>query len=447
MADDKKALIVGFTQRTSFSLAKILLELGYSLAISDVVRNTEKEALLKELTLIGKVENYLGEQSIDLLDRFQPDLILPSPGVPLTIPLLMEAKRRGLPVIGDIELFYRFFPNHTYIAITGTDGKTTTTALVYEILRQEKKALIGGNIGRPIFDLYHRMEPETLIVLEISSFQLEAISSFHPHIAAVLNIAQDHLDRYPSMEHYLLAKKNIFKNMTFENTAVLNLDSPYYSQIRKGVSASQKTFSRQNPHADIIYNGRAIYYRGKEFIPKEDIGMVGIHNIENVMAAVLIADLVGIHSETIKRVVAEFKGLPHRLELVREIDGVRIYNDSKATTANSLEKALQSFEEPIILIAGGRDKGLDFRPLKNLVAQRVRKLVLIGEAAGKIKKQFQREDAYLAHDMPDAVNYAISQAQSGEVVMLSPGCASFDMFENYEQRGEVFKELVRAYRK
>jgi UDP-N-acetylmuramoylalanine--D-glutamate ligase len=441
---DKNIMVVGFTKRTSYSAAKILLELGNTVLVSDTVHDPEKESLFTELSSIGRTVGLLGRQDAGILDEYAIDLILPSPGVPLSIPLIAEARRRGIEVIGDIELFFRYFPKNTYIAITGTDGKTTTTTLLHEIIKREKPALVGGNIGTAIFDLYHDMSADTTVTLELSSFQLEEIKDFRPRVSAVLNLAADHLDRYDSIEQYLLAKKNIFNNQTPDDIAVLNLDSPYYGAFAKGIAPRIVTFSRVNPKADCYFDGIDVYYNGGKFIGRGGIALQGIHNVENAMAAILMAKAAGISDDGIRAALGEFEGLPHRLEFVRELDGVKYYNDSKSTTVNSLEKALLSFDVPVVLIAGGKDKGLDFTLVRDLAHQKLKTLVLIGEAADKIDGEIKFPNTRRAKEMDDAVRIARDSAAPGEVVLLSPGCASFDMFKNYNERGEVFKSIVRA---
>ncbi len=440
----KKILILGFTKRTSFSAARILLEMGNEIAISDSQNDDEKLSLLNELQKLGPVEGYLGTQSIELLDLTQPDLILISPGVPMSIPVVREAKNRGIPVVGDIEFFYRLIPDITYVGITGTDGKTTTTTLVYEIVKQERKALIGGNVGVPIFEHYHAVDRDSILVLELSSFQLEAVRDFHPRVAAVLNIAEDHLDRYDSMGSYLSAKKNIFKNQGSNDYAVLNLDSPYFERLKAGIRSKILTFSSQSDKADCYFKDGTVYYKGGEYLKRDSIPLKGVHNIENAMAAILIAGTLSISDDAIKKTLSSFEGLEHRLEFVKEINGAEYYNDSKSTTVNSLNKALQSFERPIILIAGGRDKGLDFKPLQNLVKSKLKKLILIGEAAGKLKNELDFQPFFMANDLKDAVQNAYSSSVEGDIILLSPGCSSFDMFNNYEERGRKFKEIVNG---
>ncbi len=436
------SLLIGFTKRTSYSMAKALLRKGLKLIISDTVSDPEKKSLISELKNIGPVIDFLGRQSADILDDYQISLILPSPGVPLSIPLIKEARKRQIKVIGDIELFYEYLPLNRYIGITGTDGKTTTTTLVYKMIGKEQNAFLGGNIGIPVFDHFDKAEKDSIFVLELSSFQLETIKTFRPFIAACLNIAEDHLDRYRTIRSYAEAKKNIFLNQFAEDLSILNLDSHYFSFLKKGLKSRSLTFSFNNEKADIFMKDSVIYLKNKPFIERKDIRLKGDHNIENVMAAILISKSCGVSDEAIRATLDSFSGLEHRLEFVRTVKGVDYYNDSKSTTVNALEKALLSFESPIVLIAGGRDKGLSFKKIRRLAHKKLKKLVLIGEASGKIKKELSFPDSYNAEDLSSAVRYAREHTSKGDVVILSPGCASYDMFKNFEERGKKFKEQV-----
>lgn len=435
-------LILGFTKRTSYSAALALLKRKARLIISDTVDNAEKRSLLEQLSYRGEVIPALGEQGTDLLDRYPVDMVLPSPGVPLDIPVIQAAMQRGIEVMGDIELFYRLHPELTYVAITGTDGKTTTTTLTHAIMRSERDARVGGNIGTPIFDLEEELSQDTVIVLELSSFQLEEIRDFHPRIAAFLNIAEDHLDRYPDMAAYLAAKKRIFRNMDRADTAIINLDSSSYPDMVRDVEACLQVFSRQDYRADAYFDGQTIFHYQRPLLETSDIKLIGVHNMENIMAAVLMARSLGISEKSIQKTLAVFQGLPHRLEFVGNIRGVEYYNDSKSTTVNSLQKALESFQQPVHLIAGGRDKGLDFSSLKDLVQEKLKNLILIGEAADKIDQALSFHPAQRARSMQHAVELARELADPGDVVLLSPGCASFDMYKNYEERGDDFRRQV-----
>ena len=414
---------------------------GASIVVNDNKIDSGKTKLVKELETYGPVESVLGSQDPSLLDDYTIDIVIPSPGVPLTIPLIKEARKRGLEIIGDIELFYRYHPGSRYVGITGTDGKTTTTTLVYNIIKKEKHALLGGNVGIPVFDYDGEAGDDSILVLELSSFQLETIDTFRPDIAAVLNLAEDHLDRYGSMESYLESKKRIFSNQIENDTAILNLDSPYCSEFSRGIKPGIQYFSSKKK-ADIYLNEDTIFYKDEKYIDRKNILLKGAHNAENAMAAILISKALGISDESIKTVLSEFSGLPHRLELVRKLNGVEYYNDSKATTVNSLEKALLSFERPVILIAGGRDKGLDFTRIKGLASKKLKELIVIGEAAEKIKNELGFPLTSKSISLKDAVTYAQSRAAEGDIILLSPGCASFDMFKDYEERGDVFREIV-----
>lgn len=437
-------LLIGFTKRTSFSMAGALLSRGEKIIICDLVTDPEKKALISELAAAGPgmVVDLLGRQTPDILDEYGVSMVLPSPGVPISIPLVAEARKRKIPVIGDIELFYTYNDQSRYIGITGTDGKTTTTNLVYEMVKKDHTAFIGGNVGIPVFEYYGKAGPDSIIVLELSSFQLETVETFRPAAAACLNIAQDHLDRYGSMNSYIDAKKNIFSNQTKDDIAVLNLDSPYFNHLKKGLKSRISTFSVHNSRADIYLKGGVIYFKGAPYIGREDIKLKGVHNVENAMAAILVSDFAGAGDNAIRETLKSFSGLEHRLEFVKKINGVEYYNDAKSTTANSLEKALLSFDSPVVLIAGGRDKGLSFRNLRRLAHKKIKKLILIGEASEKLEKELSFPGSFRAESLDAAVKYASEAASGGDVVILSPGCASFDMFRNYEERGKKFKELV-----
>ncbi|URA09103.1 UDP-N-acetylmuramoyl-L-alanine--D-glutamate ligase [Thermospira aquatica] len=434
-------LLIGWTRRTSFETAKVLLAREAEVYVSDTVDNEEKQALLRELNH-PRLFSLLGRQSKDILDEVQPDVVMPSPGVPLTIPLIEEAKKRGIPVFGDIELFYRFHPEVYYYAITGTDGKTTTTTLSHALISAYKPALVGGNIGTAIFEHEAAVASVKEMVLELSSFQLEEIVNFRPRIAAFLNLAEDHLDRYPDLDAYFEAKKRIFLNQTPDDVAIVNADSPYFEQVTAGVKSRILTFSRKS-RADMMFYDGGIYYGEKLLVKQEELKLKGVHNIENVMAASLVALMAGVPMEVIQNTLREFRGLEHRLELVGSYNGVEVYNDSKATTVNALEKALESFDVPVILIAGGLDKGLDFTLVKGLVYKKVKTVILLGQAAEKIDSAWQFPHTTKVPSLEVAVETAFSHAKPGEVILFSPGCASFDMFKNYEERGRAFKAFVQ----
>ncbi|HUO60792.1 MAG TPA: UDP-N-acetylmuramoyl-L-alanine--D-glutamate ligase [Candidatus Acidoferrales bacterium] len=378
------------------------------------------------------------------------DLIVVSPGVPFDVPQLQQARRFGIPVLGEIELASRFLTG-TIIAITGSNGKTTTTTLAGEVIASGgSKTLVGGNIGTPAITFVDQSSPDTWVVLEISSFQLETVETFRPHIAAILNITPDHLDRHGSMENYIAAKARIFENQTTEDFAVLNADDELTAKLASGLKAQVLWFSRKHEveRGAFVRNGEIIFRDAKgeqAIMPASDTSLKGAHNLENVLAAVVIGMVAGVEPAKIHRAVREFKAVEHRLEYVATIRGVEYYNDSKATNVDATIKALESFPGGIHLILGGKDKGSDYRVLNDLLRQRVRRVYTIGAAAEKIQSQIGDVVPLTSAGTLDiAVRKATEQAQPGDIVLLAPACASFDQFNSYEERGRVFKDMVQV---
>ncbi len=377
------------------------------------------------------------------------DLIVVSPGVPVDAPPLVQARAMGEAVIGEIELAARFLPGRI-VAITGSNGKTTTTALTGEILTAGGlPTLVGGNIGTPAISLAERARPETVIVLEVSSFQLETIQTFRPRVAIVLNVTPDHLDRHGTLEAYVDAKARIFENQQSEDFAVLNEDDPTCVAMAERTRAQVFWFSRQKEvkQGAWVRDGNILLRDGsgqREIMQVSEVPLKGAHNLENVLAAVCAAALMGCAPEKIRQAVREFKAVEHRLEFVATIRGVDYYNDSKATNVDATIKALESFPANIHLILGGKDKGSDYTVLNNLLRQRVKRVYTIGAAAAKIESQVKGVEVVHAETLENAIRKANAVAQPGDVVLLAPACASFDQFKNYEQRGQVFKEIVRG---
>src|SRR5438477_5977954 len=377
------------------------------------------------------------------------DLIVVSPGVPVDAPPLVQARSLGETVIGEVELAAQFLPG-PIVAITGSNGKTTTTTLTGEILTAAGfPALVGGNIGTPAISLAERAKPGTLIVLEISSFQLETIQSFRPKVAVVLNVTPDHLDRHRTFEIYAAAKTRIFENQQSEDCAVLNADDPTCVAMSKKTRAQVYWFSRQNEveRGAWVRDGNIVFRDGsgqREIMQVSEIPLKGAHNLENVLAAVCGSVLMGCAAEKIRQAVHGFKAVEHRLEFVASIGGVDYYNDSKATNVDATIKALESFPANIHLILGGKDKGSDYTVLNDLLRQRVKRVYTIGAAAEKIESQV-KDAAEIVHaeSLDNVVQRASANAQPGDVVLLAPACASFDQFRNYEHRGKVFKDLVQ----
>jgi len=387
------------------------------------------------------------------------DLIVVSPGVPVDAPLLVQARSLGEAVIGEIELAAQFLPG-PIVAITGSNGKTTTTTLTGEILAAGGlPTLVGGNIGTPAISLAELAKRETVIVLEVSSFQLETIQTFRPKVAVVLNVTPDHLDRHRTLAAYVDAKARMFENQRGEDFAVLNEDDPICVTMATRTRAQVFWFSRKKEvkQGAWLRDGNILFRDGtglqreaqREIMLVSEIPLKGAHNLENVLAAVCAGALMGCEPEKIRQAVRDFKAVEHRLEFVATIRGVDYYNDSKATNVDATIKALESFPANIHLILGGKDKGSDYSVLNDLLRQRVKRVYTIGAAAEKIDSQIVSSknggvEVVHAETLENALRKANAVAVPGDVVLLAPACASFDQFKNYEQRGQVFKEIVRG---
>lgn len=367
------------------------------------------------------------------------DLGVLSPGIDPSVPLVRQLHAEQVPVIGEIELAARFC-DKPIVAITGTNGKSTTTELVAAVLEAGgKRTEACGNIGKPFSDVVRNSENLDVITLEVSSFQLETIETFRPRIALFLNFAPDHLDRYRSMEEYRRAKLRIFENQGPEDYAVVNadLDLP-------PLAARRITIHAYGKDADYTFRDGWLCRGDEKIVRQSDTSLTGPHNAENQLAALAVGDLYGIERATVLGVLAGYKALPHRCERVRELDGVSYVNDSKATNLHSLESALQGMAVPCVLIAGGKDKGFDYAAIRDLVGRHVADAVLIGEAQSRMVEAWgQRTRCHRAQDLAEAVATARRLARKGQTVLLSPGCSSYDMFKNFEERGRVFRDLVR----
>jgi UDP-N-acetylmuramoylalanine--D-glutamate ligase len=378
------------------------------------------------------------------------DLIVVSPGVPVDAAPLVQARALGEAVIGEIELAAQFLAGQI-LAITGSNGKTTTTTLMGEILTSGGyRNVVGGNIGTPAISLVERTKPDMLVVLEISSFQLETIQTFRPKVAVVLNVTPDHLDRHRTFETYVNAKARIFENQQADDYAVLNADDAPCVQLAQRTKAQIFWFSRlkEVQRGTYVSDGR-IFFRDsrgqREIMLVSEIPLKGAHNVENVLAAVCSGALMGCEPRQISKAVRQFKAVEHRLEYVAAIRGVEYYNDSKATNVDATIKALESFPANIHLILGGKDKGSDYTVLNDLLRQRVKRVYTIGAAAAKIESQIKdAAEVVHAETLENAVKRAAASASPGDVVLLAPACASFDQFKSYEHRGRVFKEVVRG---
>ncbi len=441
----KRVLVVGLG-KSGVASALFLKQHGAQVTVSDTKSGDELRNEIPVLLDHGITVETGGHG--DRTFRGQ-DLIVVSPGVPVNAPPLAQARALGEAVIGEIELASRFLPG-PIVAITGSNGKTTTTTLTGEIMTAGGfPALVGGNIGTPAISLAERAKPETVIVLEVSSFQLETIQRFRPKVAVVLNVTPDHLDRHRTFDAYVDAKARIFENQQGSDFAVLNADDPTCVVMAARTSAQVFWFSRQKEgqQGAWVSDGN-ILFRDKsgqrEIMQVSEIPLKGAHNLENVLAAVCAGALMGCAPEKIRQAVRDFKAVEHRLEFVATIRGVDYYNDSKATNVDATIKALESFPANIHLILGGKDKGSDYTALNDLLRQRVKCVYTIGAAAAKIESQIKGVEVVHAETLENALRRASAVAQSGDVVLLAPACASFDQFKNYEHRGQVFKEIVRV---
>ena len=440
----KRVLVVGLA-RTGIATAKFLKTKDSLVTTTEVKPKEEMGEALQELKEMDIKAEWGGHRAETFLKQ---DILVVSPGVDLSIEPIQKAVKQGVRVISEIELAYHFI-HVPIIAVTGTNGKTTTTLLIGEMLKEDgKKAGVGGNVGEPLILFADGKDRWEVLVVEISSFQLEAIEDFRPRISVLLNITEDHLDRYPSYDDYIEAKVRIFTNQNSGDLAVLNRDDPIVMQYKEEVKAKKVLFSlREKLEEGTFSNGQTIFHklggRGEEYSLAK-VPLKGIHNVENMMAALTAARIFGCSKKAIQDTLNRFEGLEHRLEFVREIRGVRFYNDSKGTNVGSVVKSLQSFSEPVILIAGGKDKNGDLNPLKELIQKRVKHLILIGEAKERMNRELGGlTDTAMAKTMEEAVRLAHQKAKEGEVVLLSPACSSFDMFKDYKERGKVFKETVK----
>ncbi len=380
------------------------------------------------------------------------DLIVVSPGVPVDSPPLVQARALGESVIGEIELASRFLPKKI-VAITGSNGKTTTTTLAGEIVAAGGfPVVVGGNIGTPAISLVERATANTVVVLEVSSFQLETIETFHAKIAVVLNVTPDHLDRHRTFAAYTDAKARIFENQQGDDLALLNADDPTCAGLAGRTRAQVFWFSRKNEVKQGAYlrDGRVLFRDGsdkgqREIMPVSEIPLKGAHNVENTLAAISVGALMGCEAGRIRKAVQDFKAVEHRLEYVATIRGVEYYNDSKATNVDATIKALESFPANIHLILGGKDKDGDYSLLNDLLRQRVRRVYTIGAAAETTESNVKpAAEIDQSVTLETALKRAAATAEAGDIVLLAPACASFDQFKNYEHRGRVFKEVVRA---
>jgi UDP-N-acetylmuramoylalanine--D-glutamate ligase len=432
--------------RSGIAVARLLKKRRAKVFLSDSASVASMKETAKELEEIG-VEYEFGGNTHRVLEA---DVIVVSPGVPLDSPIIKLAHERKMKVIGEIELAYEFC-EAPIVAVSGTNGKTTTTTLIGEIFKAAGwNTAVAGNIGVPFADVVDSAKGEkSVVALEVSSFQLDTIDTFRPKVSILLNITPDHLDRYPNFEAYVQSKFRIAENQKGHDVFIYNHDDDILRSFAETVSVRTLGFSLTTElrMGAFLREGEVILRSGREreaLIRPEEIGILGPHNLMNAMASALAARAMGVEYDAIRTALKSFKGVEHRIEFVRERNGIQYYNDSKATNVDSLFYALGSFAQPIVLIAGGKDKGNDYTRVEALVQEHVRAIVTVGKGAKKIESFFAGKKPILSagFSMEEAVKLATEAAREGDVVLLSPACASFDMFDNYEHRGKVFKELV-----
>jgi UDP-N-acetylmuramoylalanine--D-glutamate ligase len=441
----RRALVLGYG-RSGRAAASFISARGGSVRVIDRADTPELRADLERAGIAARLGGYAAE------DLDGADLLVVSPGVAWDEPLVEAARRRGIEVTSEIDLFFRACPSRI-AGITGTNGKTTTTALTAEVLRAGGlRVMRGGNIGEPVLDRIDQLRPDDWVVLELSSFQLESITRPRLHVGVVLNVTPDHLDRHKSFERYRDIKARAVSFMEPDDHAVLNVDDPACAAMRSQTAGKVVAFGLHQPvdrGVTVIDHWVTIAQAASQqrVLPAAEVPLPGEHNLSNVMAAVGAGDAAGVDVERIADAVRHFRAVEHRLEPVGTFNGVRWYNDSKATNPDSTYKALAAFREPIILIAGGRNKGIEIEPLARAIAGRVAALVTMGETGEELARRAR--DAGLqrverAGDLPDAVRRAAALAPPGSVVLLSPAFTSYDMFRDYEDRGRRFKAAVLA---
>lgn len=446
--EGKKVLVCGMA-RSGVSAAQCLYELGARVTISDSKAEEKLAEALQPLEGMD-IRRCLGDQA-QPADLESYDLAVTSPGIPMQAPILRAVQAAGVPLIGELELGAQVSRAPLY-AVTGTNGKTTTTTLIGEIFRNlGKTTYVVGNIGYPFTACALRCGEEDVAVAEVSSFQLETISTFHPHIAVMCNITEDHLNRHGTMEEYIRVKERIFENMGQGDYAVLNLDDPIVRGMAERIPCTPAFFSRrQEVETGAYLEGEEVVFslngHKKRVLRADEIRIPGEHNLENALAATALAMLAGVPAPVVRHTLKTFPGVEHRIETVRNVEGVTYINDSKGTNVDASIRAVRAMKVPTVLLAGGYDKHTDFLPLaREILASKIHTVVVLGDTAEQIERALRAvgfESILHAKTFEEAVLLARSCAREGENVLLSPACASFDMFQDYEERGRVFKEIV-----
>lgn len=430
-------LVIG-AARSGIAVSKLLQKNGYHVILTD--SNEVKEKM--DLEALG----------IEVVDNGHPDWLLvkdypfvvKNPGIPYRVPIVKHFQEAGVPIYTEIEIAYRFAPGFKYAAVTGTDGKTTVTTLLYEMLNAKEKALVAGNIGTPLSELALIHQEETFnVALELSNFQLLGIDTFQPKISVVTNLAPDHLDYMDSLEEYYQSKMLIYKNCNSQDWFIRNIDDENIVKYAQNIPCQVIDFSLTQ-EADLYKDDTFAYLKDEILFKLSDLKIVGDFNCGNAMMAACMAYKMGIDLETIQSVIRSFKGVEHRIEYVNTINGVRFYNDSKATNTHAACAALSAFDKNVILLCGGKDKHISFDDLKQY-DHKIKHCFSFGQTKDHFKSIFTNQTS--CQTMKDALNHAIEIMEEGDVILLSPACSSFDQFKNYEIRGEIFKDLVEEIAK
>ncbi len=451
----KKILIVGLA-KTGVSLAHFLVKYGAEVTISDHKSEAELTRYLEQvedLTIHLELEGHTPKTFLN------KDYVILSPGIPSHLKLFEYVNSQGVEVTGEFEFCSRFV-KEPLLVVTGTNGKTTTSDLIYQSLKASGlNPWAGGNFGEPLSEYLYSGRKADILVVEASSFMLEHVKEMSPHNIVFTNLAEDHLDRYRSMEEYVNAKRRIFKNTKVQTTSILNADDKAILELARDPVVQKGRlfyFSRKKAlTSQIMKIGGAVLIDnqiqvrigpGIEYYSIENNQMLGQHSHENIMAAILAARPNGANWENVQKVISSYKGRPHRLSYVRKVGGVSFYNDSKATNVHAVMKAIDVFDENIILIMGGKDMGLNYRPLIERIQRKVKNLILVGEAKEKINRQIgDYSETFVVGTFEEAVLIAYQKSRIGDIVLLSPGCPSFDIFNSYEERGQVFENLINRF--
>lgn len=450
MFKNQKILILGFA-RSGYEVAKNLINRGNQVIVNDGKEEIKHDSdKIKELRNLG-VEFIFGSHPENLLDNSFSYLIK-NPGVPIDHFYVLKAKELGIEVINETEMAYRLIPkdkNVKLIGITGTNGKTTTTTLIYNFIKEDgRRVHLAGNIGYPLCSFLDKLEENDIIVDEISCQQLENVKEYHPDIAVLTNISEAHLEFMKTFDHYKEVKKRIFKNQVKENIAITNIENEEALSLVKDIKSTVKYFSSKNEINGAYIKDNAIYYYDEKIVDLDQIRLIGNHNYENIMAAILAVKELGVSNEAIRKVLKEFSGVEHRLEFVCEVDGRKFYNDTEATNIKCCQIALSSFQKPIILFLGGYERGQDFNELENYV-ENVKAIMAIGACRNRVKEFGDKMEipTYQYEYLKDAFNMAWSISKNGDILLLSPASASWDQYKECEERGAEFKKYAKELEK